>query len=406
MGIQVALIDISKTTAQGYKLVSGMKELIAGLRQRGIKVYFVANSVDRLSKEINTIKQDIDLSLIEVLHQKKVGGFKGSRNYINYICLNEGVQRNQIIYLGDDQKDLQETANTSVLFFLAKWAKPAIDYGFPLEKPSELIDIIDRFFTKSNLWYYKIDDQDKSGNEVHIRALMKPDQAQSSGIMRLLKQKIDSGLIGSYKPSEYLFLHLLASIYLEGLHLASNHMAWCLYPGHDQQQSGFLATFAYYAARFFREGYNPDLIYRHIPAPSSHKTRLENRSKGVYGGLTIDKQLQTICLHPKYLEKGIIGHTVIVIDDFTTSCNSFEAARNFLYNAGAARVICIAAGKYPTPYRAWSPLPTTTWDSFSPSPTLKEIHFESTLLEERNTFDEMVMDFFNDQFKALHEQEP
>ncbi len=59
---------------------------------------------------------------------------------------------------------------------------------------------------------------------------------------------------------------------------------------------------------------------------------------------------------------------MIVIDDFTTEAYGFETARNFLFNAGASSVICIAVGKYPKPYYAFYPKADVEWNSFAPNP--------------------------------------
>jgi hypothetical protein len=95
--------------------------------------------------------------------------------------------------------------------------------------------------------------------------------------------------------------------------------------------------------------------------------------------VTLDNQLQTICLDPSMSDK-IVGQSAIVIDDFTTQGYSFETARNFLLNAGASSITCIAVGKYPGRYYARSPKNGVTWDSFASSP-LTEIDFTSRLVQ-------------------------
>jgi hypothetical protein len=161
--------------------------------------------------------------------------------------------------------------------------------------------------------------------------------------------------------STYLSLHLLASLYLEGLHRrdrAGKLPFWCVYPGHDGAQTGVLNSFATIAARLFRERYTPDLILRHKPAIKSAYARYHNVP------ITIGNQLQTIHINP---QAKIVGRSVLVFDDFTTEAYSFETARNFLLNAGATSVICIAVGKYPGAYYARTLKPGVTWNSSIPS---------------------------------------
>jgi len=63
---------------------------------------------------------------------------------------------------------------------------------------------------------------------------------------------------------------------------------------------------------------------------------------------------------------------VLVFDDFTTNAYGFEAARNFLLNAGASSVINIAVGKYGKFYDVLYPKPETQWDSFLPASLCSE----------------------------------
>jgi hypothetical protein len=46
------------------------------------------------------------------------------------------------------------------------------------------------------------------------------------------------------------------------------------------------------------------------------------------------------------LRNHIAEDNVLVLDDFITEGNSFECARNLLFAAGAANVVCVSIGKY------------------------------------------------------------
>jgi len=156
-------------------------------------------------------------------------------------------------------------------------------------------------------------------------------------------------------------MHLFASIYLEGLYLtdAGRKLTWCMYPGHDGQYTPILDSFVTMISRQFHEYYLPELIQRHTEAIRSSSARSRRQT------LNMDNQLQTIQLNPVMREK-ITKRSMIVIDDFTTQGFGFETARNFLFNAGAESVTCIAVGKYPKPYIARYPKDGITWDSFMP----------------------------------------
>jgi phosphoribosylpyrophosphate synthetase len=82
---------------------------------------------------------------------------------------------------------------------------------------------------------------------------------------------------------------------------------------------------------------------------------------------------------------------VLVVDDFTTEGYGFETARNFLLNAGAKKVICVAIGKYLKPHKIFSPVLGTTWDSFDESHLTLE-DFETTSIEPQ--IDEKALENF------------
>ncbi|HYT45456.1 MAG TPA: phosphoribosyltransferase, partial [Methylomirabilota bacterium] len=248
------------------------------------------------------------------------------------------------------------------------WADPTVKYGIPVVTPSEFTNIIETFFLKEALWYYRIDDTDGSGRKVTVRSLLEPNKP---GIRDMLKSKGVRGprVIRGFKSSIYLSLHLFASIYLEGLHLRGEgrKLTWCMYPGHKGAYTPILNDFVKLIATQFHEQYIQDLILRHKEAIHTSSVRYRIAT-GLHHGPapSIDNQLRTIRLNPQK-RTNITDRTVIVIDDFTTRAYSFETARNFLLNAGAKSVICICIGKYPNPYYARSPKDGVEWDSFSPA---------------------------------------
>ncbi len=272
-----------------------------------------------------------------------------------------------MVYLGDAKNDLYETVHHDVALFHAGWAGTPLQYGIPVSDPDRFVDAVETFFLKTSLWYYRVDDRDYRQRLVTVRALLDPDTAIDTGIRTLLKENVDRQR-GAYALSEYLSLHLLASLYLEGWHERHGGQApiWCIYPGHTGGRNVLLARGATIISRLFRGQAQPDLIQRHREAPKAAFLRWKGESP------RLDDQLQTIRLTAQ--KPGCAGRRVIVIDDFTTESHAFETARNFLLNAGAADVVCVAVGKYGSTYTAYSPLPTATWDSYQPS-TLKRADF-------------------------------
>jgi FMN phosphatase YigB (HAD superfamily) len=366
MSIQAIILDLSGTLLNGTdRVVPGTPDMIARLKNHNIDIFIASNNRYDTTK----LKRLLAVDDQRFLYPRKVGEIKGKRSFVNYVCSQLGISTNQCLYLGDSQNDFIEAINSNVIFFLAAWSNPSFQYGIPVDTAGEFADIVETFFLKNELWYYYIEDKDKLGRDVVVRALLNPDIPKDTGIISILKNKEEytgSRKIKGFKLDDYLSLHLLASLYLEGLHLRGNNgkPIWCLYPGHEGKYGSVLESFSMMCSRLFREQYKQELIQRHTNAPSSKEIRLARKT------VEIDTQLQTIQLNPQYKDK-IMDHPVIVIDDFTTEAYGFETARNFLINAGASSVICIAVSKYgiyPKLYNAFYPKSGIKWDSFAPTP--------------------------------------
>src|SRR5690606_36455733 len=108
-----------------------------------------------------------------------------------------------------------------------------------------------------------------------------------------------------------------------------------------------------------RKSYLPDLIIRHNKAQKSQAARIAGT------GVDVVNQLTTIHLNP-HPKRGLTGNvyknspskagkTVLLVDDFCTEGNSFEAGRAFINSTGA-QTICLSWLKtIKTDYHAISP---------------------------------------------------
>lgn len=104
------------------------------------------------------------------------------------------------------------------------------------------------------------------------------------------------------------------------------------------------------AARLFRAQLESGLISRHSNVPASH----ELRSQRLPAPFSL--QTDSILLDAdSKLRKKIEGKTVAVFDDFITRGNAAEAARNFLMQLGAAKIVSIGIGKYGADYDVQTP---------------------------------------------------
>ncbi len=127
---------------------------------------------------------------------------------------------------------------------------------------------------------------------------------------------------------------------------AEKDLVWGVYPSSssDNDDDEVLSDFVHRLrttvsrVRYAKRG--EPLFYRHSPSPK--------RSIGG-GGDRKDPtdQITTIHLNPFYADKGrLVGKHVVIVDDCTTYGVSFGVASAFLKAAGAAKVTCIALGKF------------------------------------------------------------
>ena len=357
MPIKAVVLDLSGTLIDDSgAIVVGVPDMITRLQQLGLTIYIASNNAVP-SHQVNRF------SHVEMLDRFIVGGTKGSRKFIDTVCSRLGIARNQLLYLGDTDNDMREAVNCDVIFFLAAWSAPNYAYGIEVNTPARFAEIVETFFLKEKLWYYYLDDTDSGGRSVIVRALLEANTAWNTNIGSLLKYNLDLETVRSFKPSEYFSLHLLASLYLEGLHLrpqSQKPAIWCVYPGHAGGHIAALDEFARLVSRLFHQQYEASLIRRHTPA----RKRSTARSQREVPSPSIDEQFQTILLDPA-LQTKIADRRVLVFDDFTTEGQSFETARNFLLNAQAAEIISIAVAKYGTRYRSYYPNANLRWDSFT-----------------------------------------
>jgi adenine/guanine phosphoribosyltransferase-like PRPP-binding protein len=100
-----------------------------------------------------------------------------------------------------------------------------------------------------------------------------------------------------------------------------------------------MGPFVQLAARLFRDRYVPDLLIRHTQAMDSGQARKKQVSP------TFLNQTNTMMLNSAHRDRAE-GKSIVLVDDFITRGYSCKCARNLLLLAGAAKVTCVALGKY------------------------------------------------------------
>ena len=352
MAVEAVVVDLDGTLLNGNSVVQGALEMLRSLRERGYIVVIASNRPNAASR--------IDQAGLEydaIIDRVSVGSNKGTADWVNSVCAGYSLEPNSIVWLGDTNRDFFSALAGRVTYFNAAWSAPDFPYGIPLAHPMVLLDVLGQCFSKEHLWYYKLATTDLLGRRVSQRSLIDGHGAGSAALKR--------DLISFFKESGsprnlafFVLLHLLGSIYDEGIHLQVD--SWTIYPGHGGGPSPAFAPYIDLVAKLFRDRFIPDLLVRHTPSSKSAFTR--------YGGNSVDfyNQINTIHVNLEHRSR-IQGKRILVFDDFTTQGFALECARNLLLAAGCSEAIGVTIGKYHTDTNIFVPKRGYTWNSFEPT---------------------------------------
>jgi len=263
--------------------------------------------------------------------------WKPKAGAVGRILADQGWDKREVIYVGNSRDDMITARNGKVLFLNALWHGETNPYGFQFDSPKDIARFIDCICLGLDEWFWKIED----GN-LRVYALapfttmspaMSAAHAYSAGARATAKDGADdAGFWGRL---------LAARTYFSGLVDEIDFVT--AYPGHSPtSKQSVVADALGILAESLHKKFLPDLIIRHTKAQQSHKAR------GAGGSVGLVNQLSTIHLneHPR---KGLQadpyknnpmgrGKTVLVVDDFCTEGNSFEAARAFIEATGARAI--------------------------------------------------------------------
>ncbi|MDP9470158.1 MAG: HAD hydrolase-like protein [Chloroflexota bacterium] len=390
MTVKAALLDLGGTLLQADGgPVEGATDMISELRQAGIKV--AVASFDPGDTEYRMARAGIQVDL--VLDRTTNKRPKGTKEWVANACAALGIGRNEIVYLGDSDRDMREAVNSRVVYFNAGWSEPNYQYGVNVTTPARFSLITRECFAKSEEWFVSERLTDAAGRPARVHAMTDSRGGQDANfadaLRSFLKNRTDRAL-GSFQLSEAVTLHLLGSIF--GTGLVEGADLWTVYPGSKGRTNQSLAPFAAMAARLFRQAtfsrtssevpelYLDDLLIRHTPAPDSGERRYRGERA------TFGDQINTVCLNERHRDR-LVDKRIVVIDDFETEGFSLECARNLLLQAGAADVALVAIGKYPIKHLGWKrwlfvPVEGYMWDPFAPVQH-DEASFEGSLADLR-----------------------
>jgi hypothetical protein len=287
-----------------------------------------------------------------VLTQRDVGKRKGSPEWIYEAARRIGCEHHQLLCIGDDELMWRSAINAATIYIHSGWSAPQPEGVTALLAPTPTAArrFLNNYLLQPPRWEYSLDLKEESlyfrsllGADVRLPASTPPSFTLQDVFTYNLRVKV-----GPLKAVDALMLHAMTSLYLEGL--IQRNSLFAVYPSSKPGKiSPILQEFLKPASKLFHGYFRDDLLVRAVQAVDSSMEKAAARKEGRPPNIPDTNQINTVHVNPAY-RKTIKGRPVIVFDDFTTTGQSLEWARNLLYAAGAAQVILLTIGKYPRPH--------------------------------------------------------
>jgi phosphoribosylpyrophosphate synthetase len=345
--------DISQT-----QVIDDIRLLLKNSKDAGLKIGVFSTNPLKLAP---LLKQYSYPSVDLLLTKADVGVNKGSPKWIKEAASKLGTNTHQLLYIGDSKQDLLTALNIPTFYAHAKWngvELPAKMTAFIAETPSQTWRFITHYLLIPPRWVHTLDDSD---NELYLRSLVGAsfNLPASSPATFNAKDIFTYGRdirVGANSAKQILMNHALTSLYLEGL--IEMGTKFVVYPSSKKGSVNPVSRdYIQPVSKVFHGYFLEDLLVRAKDAPDTSLERANGRIA------PFSYQTDTVHLNPVYAGK-IDGKSIIVFDDFTTTGQSLEWARNLLKSGGAGRVVLVTAGKFKHTHTLYSPVAADTIEPF------------------------------------------
>ncbi|MEU9061686.1 hypothetical protein AB0D13_23205 [Streptomyces sp. NPDC048430] len=365
--VRAVAIDYKAVLSAPRHAHEGIAELLRWLDERGVAWVLLTNKP--MDAKAALAAASLPEPALHLCRDDIPGKAKrGNGAWLQTVADRLGLRTNQLVIVGTSQFDWYTGIHAGVVHVHARWASRL---GQPItslasDEPADVIELLEHFLLHEPSWAFRLDDEDRA---FEIRSML-PFNAQfprGSGRAFTVKDifTYDKTVkVGSQDARDVLMLRLLCAAYLDGA--LPGQSLFCVYPSSTPDKgSPQLAGFLERAKSMTGSSYKEDLLERVTQAPDTSLERWK-RSTGQSStkDISIAAQARTVRVNPSYRKK-ITGKTVIVFDDFTTEGTSIEWARILLDEAGAARVIALTIGKYPSRHTVYQLRPNVTIDPFT-----------------------------------------
>jgi hypothetical protein len=278
--------------------------------------------------------------------------YRGSPLLVTEVCAQLKCSPQNIIILGAKRHDMFTAAHSQSLLLRAGYAKvnnPADsifsnDYGILISEPKQIGKFLKLFYSIIQPWYCKIDVDDKTT----LYALTNGNSYRIGGEYKDFYEDFKSCL----KLGDGTYLHAFTAFIIVSSYRIMSELKnidyWGTYPSSDGSLNSELEHIKDKARQSYGGRTNQPIFFRHSPSVKRHEQGTKFREQD-----WCDSQLKTISLNPYYKDK-IAGKNICIIDDFTRYGSSCETARFLLEEAGAAKIVFIALGKFGYDYFKYS----------------------------------------------------
>lgn len=337
-------------TPANTQLTAEIRQLLINLKDAGLKIGVFSTDPLNLSPLLRQhFYPTVDLHLTK----SDIGTNKGSKKWMAEAAARFRTNAYQLLYTGDTKQDLVTALNIPTFYAHARWSGNSLPpnmTAFIAESPTQLWRFITHYLLVPPRWVHTLDDP---ANEVCLRSLVGAsfNLPASSPASFNAKDIFTYGRdirVGEHSAKQVLMTHALTSLYLEGL--IEMGMKFVVYPSSKRGNVNSVSQeYLQPVSKVFHGYYLEDLLIRAKDAPDTSLERVNGRPA------PFSYQTDTVHLNPAY-EGKINGKSVIVFDDFTTTGQSLEWARNLLKSGGAKRVLLVTAGKFKHYHTLFSPV--------------------------------------------------
>lgn len=327
---------LATSSGSGTNQLPEIKKLLDFLKLKGVQPVVLSNRNWTANNGTQTLQSIYDqfvyqfpwfISSIDSTVPRKPGA-----DAVAYVLKKMNWSTSEVVYIGNDDSDMQSAVNGKVLFLNAQWYDASQTYGLKFQTPKEVARFIDVFALRNYFWHYSVQGQECEFYSLGTYGKLEPKYAG------ITEDAFQAAKYGRGHP-DFWIKYLLSTVYFSGLKF--NYIATFpsskkgIAPPSSMQQTVVEFT------KCFRTTYIPDLIVRHQDCIKSAYARRAGQT------LDHENQLNTINItkfperKPGLLYKAnplVSGKTVLVIDDFCTQGYAQEAARLFIRQTGAKAI--------------------------------------------------------------------